>query len=290
MQSMHKKSVILLTSICSLLFSSITYAAEPGWNVIEGKYYYIKETGEMAVDEYIDGHYVGADGVFVENENYGEDTAQSVISGYLEKGTKLSMTLDDLKNKNTAAYTAGRNSIYGKALKQGELDQIAVKVHEIVTNYITTDMNDVQKLDMLYSYLTNTCSYAPDWSQNRANTAWGALIYREAQCSGYARAFKALCDAVDIPCYYVHANEASANPSHQWNIVQIGEKWYHVDTQARIFLVSDALYATTGMEWNRTEFPQCPENFFSMDNGMPFPKPYAPPADWLVSQNKNSLP
>lgn len=278
---MKKRAFMILTIVFSLIFGSTAYAAQPGWNEIDGKCYYFKESGEMAVNEYIDGYYVGEDGAFVEKDTYEGDTAQDIISSYLERGTKLSITLEELKNKNIDSYTAGRSSVYGKALNQDELDQVAVKVHEIVTSYITEDMNDAQKLDMLYSYLTNTCYYAPDWSQNRANTAWGALIYKEAQCSGYARAFKALCDAVDIPCYYVHANEASENPSHQWNIVQIGGKWYHIDTQACIFLVSDTLYATTGMEWNRTEFPQCPENFFSFDDMMPFPMSYMPPARWL---------
>ena len=154
-------------------------------------------------------------------------------------------------------------------------------MHQIVTSYITMEMNDVQKLDMLYSYLINTCTYAPTWEQNRANTAWGALIYREAQCSGYARGFKALCDAVDIPCYYVHATEAASNPSHQWNIVQIGGKWYHVDTQACIFLVSDAVYANMGMTWNRAEFPECPESFFPINDQIQFAMPYTPGADWI---------
>lgn len=209
------------------------------------------------------------------------DSTADIISSYLEKDTRYAITLEELVGKNPGAYRAGTGSVYGKALNQAELDQVAQKVHQIVTSYITMEMNDVQKLDMLYSYLINTCAYAPAWDQNRANTAWGALIYREAQCSGYARGFKALCDAVDIPCYYVHATEAASNPSHQWNIVQIGGKWYHVDTQACIFLVSDAVYANMGMAWNRAEFPECPESFFPVNDQIQFAMPYTPGADWI---------
>ena len=57
------------------------------------------------------------------------------------------------------------------------------------------------------------------WQYDGANTAWGALVYGEAQCSGYARGMKALCDAIGVPCYYVHANKKALNPSHQWNQV-----------------------------------------------------------------------
>ena len=37
--------------------------------------------------------------------------------------------------------------------------------------------------------MARTCIYAPDWSKNGANTAWGALVYKdsdgyhEAQCN-----------------------------------------------------------------------------------------------------------
>lgn len=305
MKKRHVISGAAITGICAFLIPFPAFAGQwnqqdnqwyyeqdgvnlnNGWNEIDGTWYYFKSSGVMAEDEIIEGYYVGPDGAWVEGENRKQryekegDTAEDIISNYLTMDTKYSITLEELKNKNIDSYTAGRGSVYGTALNQQELDAVAVKVHEIVTNYITNDMSDVQKLDMLYAYLINTCAYAPTWEKNQANTAWGALVYGEAQCSGYARAFKALCDAVDIPCYYVHANKSALNPEHQWNIVQIGGKWYHMDTQACIFLVSDAVYSNMGMEWDRSEFPQCKESYFSISDQLMFPWPYAPSAEWI---------
>ena len=259
---MKKRALIALTAAFSLAFSGVASAdwklednqwyyeqnganLNNGWNQINGKWYYFRDTGVMAADEVVDGYYVGADGAWV------EDRKQS-----------YPLTLEEVKNKNRDSYTAGKRSVYGTSLNQGELDAVAQKAFEIVTGNITTDMNDLQKVTALHMYLQKNCSYAATWSQNRANTAWGSLVYGEAQCSGYARGFKALCDAADIPCYYVHANEAASNPSHQWNIVQGDGKWYHIDTQANIFLVSDTVFNRFGMEWNRSEFPACPENYY----------------------------
>lgn len=51
-------------------------------------------------------------------------------------------------------------------------------------------------------------------------------------CEGYARAFKVLCDANDIPCVLV---DGTANPTatstegHMWNYVQVEDDWYGVD-------------------------------------------------------------
>ena len=138
-----------------------------GWEKIDGKWYYFKDTGVMAADETVEGYYVGTDGAWQEDrlsryENEG-DSAVDIINNYLNKDTKYSLTVEELMAKNPSAYRAGTGSVYGKALNQAELNQVAQKVQQIVTSYITHDMNDIQKLDMLYDYLINTCSYAPTW-------------------------------------------------------------------------------------------------------------------------------
>ena len=100
---------------------------------------------------------------------------------------------------------------------------------------------------------------------------WGALVYHEAQCSGYARGLKALCDAIGIGCYYVHADNNSANPSHQWNEVCVNGQWYIADPQLGIstveaagipFLMSESTYTgITGMTWDHTGLPNCPNDY-----------------------------
>ena len=92
-------------------------------------------------------------------------------------------------------------------------------------------MTEEQKIRAIHTYLFQNVSYAENWSENSANTAYGALVNHTAQCSGYARAFKAMCDAVGIECYYVHANADAMNPSHQWNIVRYNGQYYHMDVQ-----------------------------------------------------------
>ena len=86
---------------------------------------------------------------------------------------------------------------------------------------------------------------------------------------------KALCDAMGIPCYYVHANAQSANPSHQWNQVKVGGKWYIVDVQGddsgdifgmgisyNYFLVSaDTYRSLTGMRWDTAGLPSCKKDY-----------------------------
>lgn len=130
------------------------------------------------------------------------------------------MTGGELKAAHTSEYTPGTGSVYGPSLTQAQLDAVAQVVSDFVNNYIKEDMTEEQKIRAIHTYLFQNVSYAETWSENSANTAYGALVNHTAQCSGYARAFKAMCDAVGIECYYVHANADAMNPDHQWNIVR----------------------------------------------------------------------
>lgn len=168
----------------------------------------------------------------------------------------------------TGNYSTG--SVYGPKLSQAELNQVADAVQAYLNSYDFSAMSEYDKVATAHDYLCSVCEFAPDWRYNRANTAWGALVYHEAQCSGYARAMKALCDAVGIGCYYVHADENAFNPSHQWNEVCIDGNWYIIDVQGNdksgfkaFYLLSDDTYAAmSGMSWDRSSVPACPADYF----------------------------
>lgn len=73
------------------------------------------------------------------------------------------------------------------------------------------------------------------------DTPWCALSALEGNnelqapvCEGYARAFKVLCDAMDIPCILMAGNACNtpggSSGGHMWNYVQMeNRKWYAID-------------------------------------------------------------
>ena len=71
-----------------------------GWKEIEGKWYYFASNGEMKTDQYIDGYYVGADGVRTNIVN--EPTPPS--KQYTDKFT-FEQTLGDGSKLNPSSYT-----------------------------------------------------------------------------------------------------------------------------------------------------------------------------------------
>ena len=151
------------------------------------------------------------------------------------------------------------NSVYGPSLNSSQLMQVRRVVQSFKTNYIRKGMSEYDKALAVFLYLRSNCSYARrGWQYNNANNAWGALVYNEAQCSGFARAMKALCAGVGVKCKYVHANSKAVNPSHQWNEIRINGKWYIVDAQSGFFLAGSNTWKNMmGMRWNTKGPPKC---------------------------------
>ena len=64
-------------------------------------------------------------------------------------------------------------------------------------------------------------------------TSYGALVNKESVCEGYAKAFKAVMDRLEIPCICVQgyadgSGEGDYEP-HMWNYVNVEGQWYIVD-------------------------------------------------------------
>lgn len=156
--------------------------------------------------------------------------------------TAYAATAQDIINKNPGSYTAGTSSAYGPSLNQNQLNAVAQSVSDFKTNYITDNMDNDQKIKAAHDFLVNNVSYI-DWNKGEgANTAYGALVKGQAACSGYARAFKALCDSMDVSCYYIHADATAGNPSHQWNMVEYNDGFYFIDVEANDSSGFNAIY------------------------------------------------
>ncbi|MDR1692088.1 MAG: hypothetical protein LBR72_01900 [Oscillospiraceae bacterium] len=59
-----------------------------------------------------------------------------------------------------------------------------------------------------------------------AHTAYGALVGESAVSEGYAMAFKLLCGLLNVECRIVRGQIDGVG--HTWNLVRIGEFWYHI--------------------------------------------------------------
>lgn len=166
-------------------------------------------------------------------------------------------------------YSPG--SVYGPTLSATELAQVRDAVSYFMVTNNTSNMNQEQKVRTAHDFLVLNCAPASKGSQNRADESWGALINRAANAKGYARAMKALCDAMGIGCVVVSANNNSTVKDYMWNVVQIDGAWYIVDVFCddstagySMYLISDSAYETYGMRWNKNDsIPVSQRNYAS---------------------------
>ena len=85
---------------------------------------------------------------------------------------------------------------------------------------------DREKVTHLNDYLGSLLTYKKGETAGLARTFSQHTGELEAACGSYARAFKFLCAAADIPCFTVSTSD------HTWNLVYADGRWLHVDAAA----------------------------------------------------------
>ncbi|MCR5214666.1 MAG: hypothetical protein K6E10_09630 [Eubacterium sp.] len=127
----------------------------------------------------------------------------------------------------------------------------------------------------LHDFLADKVDYEKgDLSYHKVHSVIGPLLFNRSVCEGYAKAFKLLCDAVNLPCIILHgiADDKKTSENHAWNMVRIDKKYYHVDTtwdscNKNNGHVNHKLLNVTDYDigkdhiWDRKMVPQCNSQF-----------------------------
>ena len=95
------------------------------------------------------------------------------------------------------------------------------------------------KIEYFNEWLTEHNEYCttypsiPEASYECLSALEGSTGENGPVCEAYARAFKILCDEVDIPCVlvsgYAAAEKGGTGEAHMWNYVQLNSAWYAMD-------------------------------------------------------------
>ena len=85
---------------------------------------------------------------------------------------------------------------------------------------------DSEKVEYLNDYLCTLLAYKKGKTAGVTRTFAQHSGELHAACGSYARAFKFLCGAADIPCFTISTS------NHTWNMVYADGQWLHVDVSA----------------------------------------------------------
>lgn len=102
--------------------------------------------------------------------------------------------------------------------------------NQVYSKIITPNMDTDQKIKAIHDYLIKTTIYSEIGEGNNSKypnvfKAAGALVDKNAVCSGYSRAFMMLARLGNIPAIYV----SSDTMNHGWNLVYGNAGWRYID-------------------------------------------------------------
>lgn len=144
---------------------------------------------------------------------------------------------------------------------------------KIIKEVIKPDMSDFEKEKAIHDYIINTSKYdSRVYTDNEipkeSYTAYGVLVEGIGVCEGYAKAMKLLLDDVGVECHIVSGKSMGMN--HAWNMVKLGEDYYHVDATWDDPLLSDGKQIlvynyfnlndqeiSKNHSWNKSKYPKC---------------------------------
>ena len=139
-----------------------------GWQQIAGKWYYFASNGEMKTDQYIDGYYVGADGVMTAESN-NNITASSENTDYKKLYRDV---LTKLYTKHRLEGRDDYNDVVEESMESGEAQYTLLDVTgdgkaELIV-YVWPGITSIYgvkdgKISLLFStYMDTTCSILND--------------------------------------------------------------------------------------------------------------------------------
>ena len=154
------------------------------------------------------------------------------------------------------------------------------KVDSITDRIIKPGMKSIQKVLAIYNYLISEVAYDAGNINNigsvLSHTAYGALVNKKAVCEGIANAFCCLAKKSGIECAFVSG--IANGCEHAWNMIRIGQNYYHIDATWDIRNHANLLIKTydyfclcdrdlKNRRWNKSIYPPCTSlryNYFNV--------------------------
>lgn len=152
------------------------------------------------------------------------------------------------RNGNTGTAT-GTVHVLESGADVADIDEVNAMADEILAQIITDDMQPKDKLKAIYDWIRSNTRYAGHAQEEDYTLgAYEGFTKHSGDCFTYAAQAKFLLtragiDNIDV--VKVVPEGATDIPTHFWNLVNIGEGWYHYDCTPRkdgskFFYLTDA--------------------------------------------------
>ena len=113
------------------------------------------------------------------------------------------------------------------------LEDAEALADEVLEQILTPEMTPLEKVEAIYKYVTTHVSYINhsekgDWIRG----AYEGLAFHKGDCYVYACTTMELLNRAGISNMLI--SKIPTRNEHYWNLVDIGDGWYHLDTTPRV--------------------------------------------------------
>lgn len=261
--------------ICAYAVDFVSYErfeSEEGW-WISFNMVFRRSTGEIAAIEPVRGNEAAARRM-LDALTQQQSSLTLQVSGYTEQDFSQLLEEYCMQHPNEIVETPQISiSVYPKS---GNVR--VVEVHFVYNNdretlrgmraeaeavfnsaysFIRYAGTDREKLELLYTYLTNRFYYSETVD---GATVYGLLCQGRSNPRIMAVVIRFLCEKADIPCWIVSGRRAGV--AYYWNIVEADGQYYHVDFQQDAMDKSPLqfLYESElprNYLWDAVHYPRC---------------------------------
>lgn len=132
---------------------------------------------------------------------------------------------------NSTTKTGKVNVLAEKPIYYDE-DKVNEEADKVLAEILKDDMSQLEKARAIYNWVHSHIGYINhsekgDWVRG----AYEGLVKRQGDCFVYASTSKVLLTRAGIN--NMDIVKSAVNPSHYWNLVDVGEGWYHFDATPR---------------------------------------------------------
>lgn len=173
-------------------------------------------------------------------------------------------------NAELSNYVKSVKILYGRTdVPQTEFESRA----EAVLEEARAQSSDYEKLKYVHDWIVDNTVYSKTGALYESE-ADGPVVYGQALCEGYSKAFMYFAQSLGFPCI---CSVGTANlEEHMWNMVKIGGKWYNVDVtwddpksadgeqtlRHDYFLINDAQIRLDHRVEHPLMLPDAPDGYF----------------------------
>lgn len=110
-------------------------------------------------------------------------------------------------------------------------EEVLELANNVLSEIIDDSMSDYDKASAIYDWVRGHITYSNTESEAWTDAAYDGLVLGRGDCGAFTNASRALLTAAGIKNMTI--SKIPSDTTHAWNLVDVGDGWYHFDTTPR---------------------------------------------------------